>query len=106
MPGVILYRECKTRLESIRREHSEIFDKYSLYVDVQRILESYNFKLTARREILALFSEKARLKSIVTNRSTNTLTANATVKIGLVVDSSTPLSHTDASQTRAYTPEQ
>jgi hypothetical protein len=64
MPGVILYRECKARLETIRREHSELFDKHSLYCDVHRLLESYNFKLAARREILGFFSETARIKPV------------------------------------------
>lgn len=60
MPGVILYRECKAKLDHIRRENNDIFSKRTLFVEVMRILEVYNFKLSARREIIALFSEAAR----------------------------------------------
>jgi hypothetical protein len=65
MPGVILYRECKARLDYLKREHSDLFSKHSLYVEVMKILEIYNFKLTARRDILSLFSESARSKPTV-----------------------------------------
>lgn len=103
MPGVILYRDCKTRLEGIRRERKEIFDKHSLYVDVHRILESYNFKLTARREILALFSEAARVKPVgaVGAVSGNAgLLAKAFVGISVLSDSP------DQGRARAFTAEQ
>jgi hypothetical protein len=70
MPGVILYRESKNRLEALKRDRPEIFNKHSLYVDVHRILESYNFKLTARKDVLNLFTEAARVKpNLPTNNS-------------------------------------
>lgn len=62
LPGVIVYRECKARLDYIKREHPELFTQRALYAQVHRMLESYTFKLTARREILALFTEDARIK--------------------------------------------
>eukprot|EP01039_Chlorochromonas_danica_P002589 gene2589-2831_t len=80
MPGVVLYRECKARLDTIRRQNPQVFDKHSLYVDVHRILESYSFKLTARRDILALFSTNARLKALATFASNSSSTlANGSV---------------------------
>lgn len=79
MPGVVLYRECKARLDAIRRQNPQVFDKHSLYVDVHRILESYSFKLTARRDILALFSTTARLKAIAPFASNSSTSANASV---------------------------
>lgn len=62
LPGVIVYRECKARLEHIKRDHPDLFSQRSLYAQVHRMLESYTFKLTARREVLALFSDDARVK--------------------------------------------
>jgi hypothetical protein len=60
---VIVYKDCKARLDHLRRDHPEVFSRRSLYVQVHHMLESYTFKLTARREILALFSEDARVKA-------------------------------------------
>ncbi len=62
MPGVILYRDCKNKLDHIKHEHPEVFNKRSLYLEVLHILESYTFKLTARREIVAFFTEEAKRK--------------------------------------------
>lgn len=58
-----MYRECKARLDHLRREHSEVFCKRSLYCTVHRMMETYTFKLTARRDILALFSSEAKIRS-------------------------------------------
>ena len=47
---------------------------------MHRLLESYSFKLTARKEILALFTEAARLKpagSVHSASSTNLLEVKA-----------------------------
>lgn len=81
MPGVILYRDCKAKLESIKREHPEVFNKRSLYLEALRILESYTFKLTARREIIAFFSEDAKRKTpaaMVASNVPETLSHTAT----------------------------
>lgn len=77
-----MYRESKSRLEAMRRDRPEIFSKHSLYVDVHRLLESYSFKLTARKDILGLFTEAARLKpagSLHNTSSTNLLEAKASM---------------------------
>lgn len=62
LPGVIVYRECKSRLDHIKRDHPEVFNKRELYLNVHRVLESYTFKLSARREILAMFGNEAKLR--------------------------------------------
>jgi len=41
---------------------SALFAKRSLFVQVQKMLESYSFKLDMRRHIMSLFSENAKLK--------------------------------------------
>lgn len=63
MPGVILYRDCKSRLESIKRDYPHVFSSRALYIEVLKILESYTFKLTARRDIIALFTDEAKKKN-------------------------------------------
>ncbi len=65
LPGVIVYRECKARLDHIRKEHPEVFCRRALYVNVHRILESYTFKLSARRDVLALFAPEARMREVL-----------------------------------------
>lgn len=62
MPGVILYRDCKVRLENIKKDYPQVFSNRQLYVEVLKILESYTFKLTARRDIINLFSDEAKKK--------------------------------------------
>ncbi len=62
MPGVILYRDCKSRLENIKKEHPHVFNKREVYVEVLKILEAYTFKLTARRDIIGLFTDEAKKK--------------------------------------------
>jgi hypothetical protein len=57
-----MYRECKSRLENIRNSHPEIFASRNLYLSVHKMLESYTFKLAARREVLMLFFAEAKLK--------------------------------------------
>lgn len=59
---MIVYRECKARLDHLRKEHPELFGRRSLYVTVHRMLESYTFKLQARKDVLALFSPEARMR--------------------------------------------
>lgn len=63
LPGVIVYKDCKARLDLIKREHPEVFAQRALYLQAHHMLESYTFKLSARREVLALFSEEARLQA-------------------------------------------
>jgi hypothetical protein len=63
LPGVIVYRECKMRIESIKKENPQLFTSKKFYRLVNLMLESYTFKLTARRDILALFSEEAKLNA-------------------------------------------
>jgi hypothetical protein len=62
MPGNILMKECKARLEVIRKEHPEVFSSRSLYSDVMRIFDSYTFKLNVRRDLVNMFSEAAKMK--------------------------------------------
>lgn len=62
MPGVILYRECKARLYALRDANNESFSNRSLYLDVLNILDSANFKLAARRDIMDLFLQGAKLR--------------------------------------------
>lgn len=62
MPGVIIFSECKARLELIRSQNPELFKSRDLFVAVQRLLEAYTFKLTVRREIGNLFHAEAKLK--------------------------------------------
>jgi hypothetical protein len=69
MPGVILYRECKVRLEAIKKENPELFGRRSLFLEVMRILECYTFKLTARRDIVNLFSDTAKQKKALDSTS-------------------------------------
>lgn len=63
MPGVILYRDCKARLDSIKREYPDLFHSRALFLDVMRVLDSYSFKLTARRDISSLFTDQAKMKN-------------------------------------------
>ena len=58
-----MYRECKARLDHIKRDHPAIFARRSLYVQVHHMLESYTFKLTARRDVLALFTDDAKMRA-------------------------------------------
>jgi hypothetical protein len=76
MPGVILYRECKSRLDYYKRENPDAFTKHHLFVEVMKILEVYNFKLAARRDILSYFTEQARLKSHSTISPPSTTESN------------------------------
>jgi len=46
----------------IYRIYSALFAKRSLFVQVQKMLESYSFKLDMRRHVVSLFSEPAKLK--------------------------------------------
>ena len=62
MPGNILYRDSKAKLESLRKEHRDLFDNHGLYLEVVKILDAYTFKLTVRRDILNLFTENAKLR--------------------------------------------
>jgi hypothetical protein len=62
LPGVIMYAECKSRLEAIRTQRPELFDSPSLYRAAQRMLESFTFKLTARRDVNNLFSVQAKMR--------------------------------------------
>lgn len=50
------------QLEKLKKSNPEVFLNRTLYSEVHRILESYTFKLSARREVLAFFPKKARLK--------------------------------------------
>jgi len=62
LPGMIMQRECKIKLDKLKRDHSALFAKRSLFVQVQKMLESYSFKLDMRRHVVSLFSEPAKLK--------------------------------------------
>ena len=64
LPGVIVYRDSKAKLDRIKAENPDLFAQRELYTQVHRMLESYNFKLTARRDILALFADDAKLKNV------------------------------------------
>ena len=59
---MIVYRDSKAQLDTLRRLHPELFAQRRLYLQVQALLESYAFKLPVRREVLGLFSEAARLR--------------------------------------------
>jgi hypothetical protein len=61
-PGNIMYKESKSRLENLRREHPQIFQSRSLFVTVMHLLDMFTFKLPLRREIVALFSDQAKRK--------------------------------------------
>lgn len=77
MPGVILYRDCKSRLDSIKREYPDLFNSRPLFIDVMRVLDSYSFKLTARRDIAALFTEQAKMKNPPVPPSAVSLSVNS-----------------------------
>ncbi len=79
MPGVILYRDCKSRLENMKKENPHLFASRHLYVEVLKILESYTFKLTARRDIIGLFSEEAKKKSPPTTSANDSSNGTASV---------------------------
>ena len=57
-----MYRDSKQRLDLMKKERPELFSKRSLFVEVLKILDAYTFKLTARREVLKLFTNNAKLK--------------------------------------------
>ena len=63
LPGVIIYRECKARLDQIKAHHPEAFSNRKLYATVHRMFEGYTFKLTTRRDILKLFLPIAATKA-------------------------------------------
>jgi hypothetical protein len=71
------------RLELLKKENPEIFQRRSLYSEVMKILESYNFKLTARRDILGLFADVSKIKtpkeSLSTAPSSSTITSESTL---------------------------
>lgn len=62
LPGVLVYWECKHRLEELKRNNPELFDSRKLYCQAQHMMECYTFKLPVRREILGLFSDLAKRK--------------------------------------------
>jgi hypothetical protein len=64
MPGVIMYSECKNKLESLRVQRPEIFDDRKVYVAVLRLLDTFTFKLSARRDVLNLFSVQAKMRKM------------------------------------------
>jgi hypothetical protein len=61
-PGNILYKDSKHRLELLRREHPSLFQSRGFFVTVLHLLDTFTFKLTLRREIVALFSDAAKRK--------------------------------------------
>lgn len=61
IPGLLLYKEARTFLEQRKISNPEVFSSRNLYVTVHRVLESYSFRLTTRREILRLFTIQARI---------------------------------------------
>lgn len=63
MPGVILFGDSKARLESLKIKNADLFKSRELYVEVRKLLDNNTYKLAARREVLALFSVDARLKT-------------------------------------------
>ena len=64
LPGIVpVFKESKSRIEVIRSEHPEIFDDRATYLNVLQIFENYSFKLTVRREVVRLFTAKAKLKT-------------------------------------------
>lgn len=63
MPGVILYRDSKNKLEALKKSDPELFTRRTIYVEVQRMFEAYTYKLNCRREIVNLFSMDAMMKS-------------------------------------------
>ena len=71
MPGVIIYRECKARLDQIRTFHPEAFSNRKLYATVHRMFEGYTFKLSTRRDILKLFFPAAATKIAKLEKKTN-----------------------------------
>ena len=78
MPGLLLYKEAKTFLEQRKISNPEVFSSRNLYVTVHRVLESYSFRLTTRREILRLFTIQARLYQ---SSSTNSVSSSSTNNI-------------------------
>lgn len=77
MPGLLLYKEAKTFLEQRKISNPEAFSSRNLYVTVHRVLESYSFRLTTRREILRLFTIQARLYQSSSTSSNNSVTASS-----------------------------
>jgi len=63
MPGVILFGDSKTRLKTVKAKTPELFKNRELYVAVRKLLDNNTYKLSARRDVLSLFSIDARLKS-------------------------------------------
>ena len=60
---MIIFRECKARLDQIKSNHPEAFANRKLYATVHRMFEGYTFKLTTRRDILKLFLPVAATKT-------------------------------------------
>ena len=60
MPGVILYGDSKNKLETLRRKQPLLFNNTILYNAIRTILDNYTFKLSARRDSLALFPDSAK----------------------------------------------
>ena len=56
LPGVILYLESKTKLIRLRDAHPDVFGNRRVYATVHRMFEFYTFKLSARRDVVALFT--------------------------------------------------
>eukprot|EP01038_Epipyxis_sp_PR26KG_P005836 gene5836-8052_t len=63
MPGIILYRDCKNKLDKLKRDSPDLFKRRNLFIEVHKMFESYSFKLSVRREIMALFDNEAKIKS-------------------------------------------
>lgn len=57
-----MYKDSKNRLEALRREHPELFQSRVFFVKVMQLLDTFTFKLTLRREVIALFSDVAKRK--------------------------------------------
>lgn len=96
MPGMIVYKECKERLEELKKKNSFLFQSRELYLQIFILLEHFKFKSEMRKEILKLFSIQAKLKN-----SNNSLELNKKQNSSLEPNHSLSLSYSTYSSSNS-----
>ncbi len=80
-----MYKDSKNRLEALRREHPELFQSRVFFVKVMQLLDTFTFKLTLRREVIALFSDVAKRKHPPLKATHKMIVGRANDEIGYII---------------------
>ena len=99
MPGLLLYKEARTFLEQRKISNPEVFSSRNLYVTVHRVLESYSFRLSTRREILKLFTIQAKLRQSSSSSTSSVANLSPSPTPTVLTPTPTPLSLSPINET-------